>query len=59
MRLLQEMPDIAVTLIADKWVSDTTSDGAAGLWEVQYSCAKNFQLCVSSCHALPTPFGHH
>ncbi len=25
---------MAVTLVADKWISDTTSDGAAGLWEV-------------------------
>ncbi|CAK0763482.1 hypothetical protein CVIRNUC_003062 [Coccomyxa viridis] len=33
LRLRQEMPDVTVTLIADKWVSDTTSDGAAGLWE--------------------------
>ena len=30
----QELPDVAVTLVADRWISDTTSDGAAGLWEV-------------------------
>ena len=31
----QELPDVPVTLVADKWISDTTSDGAAGLWEVK------------------------
>ena len=31
----QEVPDVAVTLVADRWISDTTSDGAAGLWEVK------------------------
>ena len=44
MRPSQEMPDVTVTLIADKWVSDTTSDGAAGLWEVRWSANRVITL---------------
>ncbi|KAK9806033.1 hypothetical protein WJX73_007439 [Symbiochloris irregularis] len=33
LRLCQEIQNVKVTILADKFLSDTTSDGAAGLWE--------------------------
>ena len=42
-----------MTLIADKWVSDTTSDGAAGLWEVRHEC--RFTTLVEHLPLTTTP----
>ena len=33
LRLRQELPHASVTIIAEHFLADTTSDGAAGLWE--------------------------
>lgn len=33
LRLCHELDHVRVTVLADKFLSDTTSDGAAGLWE--------------------------
>lgn len=35
MSLVQALPEVKVTLVADRFGSETTSDGAAGLWEVR------------------------
>ena len=29
----ETIPDVEVTIVADKFTPDTTSDGAGGLWE--------------------------
>lgn len=31
---MQVLPQVNVTIIADRFGAETTSDGAAGLWEV-------------------------
>lgn len=33
LRLCREVPDCQVTVLADSFLADTTSNGAAGLWE--------------------------
>ncbi len=49
---------MAVTLVADRWISDTTSDGAAGLWEVgKCSCLLSQSILVLDGHATNTNQG--
>ena len=37
--MVQALPDVPVTLVADHFVNETTSIGAAGLWEVRVCSA--------------------
>ncbi|XP_071836960.1 D-aspartate oxidase-like isoform X2 [Apostichopus japonicus] len=46
LRILQKLPDVEMTIFADKFTPDTTGDGAAGFWEPSKIGDTPAELCL-------------